>query len=59
LGTAVEDSALAESPVPIQPLWPLSATTVNVYVVPGTRPVTVQLVLVPVQVAPPGDAVTV
>jgi hypothetical protein len=34
------------------------ATTVNVYEVPGTRPVTVQDVPVVVQDAPPGEAVT-
>lgn len=35
------------------------ATTVNVYAVPALRPVTVQLVVAAVQVAPPGDAVAV
>jgi hypothetical protein len=38
---------------------PLVAVTVNVYGVPLTRPITVQPSVAVVQVAPPGDAVTV
>ena len=59
MGTRVEDSPPSPSPVPIQPPLALLATTVNVYVVPGTRPVTVHLVPVAEQLAPSGEAVTV
>ena len=46
---------LDAEPVPV----PFVAVTVNVYAVPFVRPLKVQLVVDEVQVAPPGDAVTV
>ena len=52
-GVTAFDAALATE-VPSGP----AATTVNVYAVPLVNPVTAQLVVDDVHVAPPGDAVT-